>query len=1029
MNKPFDALLFTAFVLGFSVFLSSGALAADFLAQNTGQSTVNISSTAAFNITITNLDASANITQVNLNLGGFAFASGSNLTSASNSFFSNFSYSALNWTNYSGLIRTGETFSFMFSAVAPQEGGSYNITVNVTDTSNAANATNITYTVAAVYSLTFAAATTQQSSNTIQNLNYTINVTNNGVSGSEAYNFTVVNCSTNQTAGVGTLNATSYTIGYGQTKQLLLSVSNSTSGLYTLCIMANHWNGTSADTTWNFTSGQNGVSIYSGFYPDLVVSTVSWTSTGLSNPFAGGNVTVYAATLNNTGHFNFTVNMTAKLFWDGVEINGIIVENTSLGNGTSFSVSFSNVTVITNGLHNLSVLVDASNNVIESSEANNYYNTTVFVGYNVTVLNVIGYSGVNISTNRNMTVNVSVLYPNGSAVSGLTKYNFTVYDIQRGYSFTSNDGVLSASFTNSMASSGVYWFNITSYSPANDSDTLPGTHNITVSISNNESGNVYSGNSTGSPYYYLLVPKLYVALTASSSSVNEGSPRSIIINVSNNGTAATEDIYNVTLAVYDVDALLTSSSISGCSKTFGNNMLGVGEYMVCSTSMTAGTVTENTLTSFTIRAQGNYNYSGVVTTFYKNSPAFTLTIMNVASGTTTITGGSGTTLRSCTSDSSCYANESCSATKKCVAISCPDGEIMDHVCIATAGSYNINITSFQSTFESASGGNVTSKVTVKNTGSRSFTAKLEVSISSLTAIVSPASYALDAGESYQFTVNLSVPDSVKLGNFSGTLKAYVSSSTSYSDSKSFSVMVLPSNETKISIQSSYQEILASLLQIIAQLNQMKSSGQYNESAIASLEEMISSANSSADSVKEAIDSEDYIHAQSLLSQLNASLDGINQDLNATQVTGGAFGQTPGAQGSIWLWAAIAVIVVFLVGFFVYMFYPSRAGSTPQKGFSQPSGKPGIASRIKGLFKRKKPSSANTGTFVKSILDPADDKHYDTFHYSEGYKKERSYNFDYKDQSPKGLLGKLRSKKNKKEPQTHIDQFAADSKKE
>jgi hypothetical protein len=1026
-------LLSAIFLLGLSLVIPS-AMAAGFSATVVGSSTINASSSSqSLTIMVTNLDASANITKVNVTITSFVYVTGTNSTTAINNSFGNTSTSNIVWSNTTdnGFITIqGGIQNFTFGVNAPAIAGNYNFTVNVTDTSELENTTIITYSVVdnPAYSLTFANySAKQQASNTIQNLSYVIGITNNDAV-PQMYNLSAVNCSNVYQAGIGNLNVTSaVTINANTTVYVQLNVSNDTVGMYSSCIMANHWNGT-MDTSYNFTSLQNGVILNSSFLPDLTVPFAYWTSAGLTNPFAGGNITIYAANLDNVGDFNLTENITVKLLWDNALMDNVTVAASSLGNTTAYNITtFANITGITNGLHNLSIWVDALGNLSEYNESNNYYNTTVFVGYNITVVSVAGQSGYNATTNRNITINVSVRYANGSAVTGLGKENFTVYDQQAGTMITSSNPTLNASFTSTMNSSGVYWFSITTPIPVNDTDTTPGVHNITVGASRNESGNLYSGNNTGSPYYYLIVPRPAITFTASLASVNEGSTRSITINVTNTGN---DPIYNVSILTPTLGSYLSAGSLGGClGKCFvagSGNVINPGEFMSQSVTVTGLDVTGDELSTVSATVRGTYNNTG---TFigYEETEIFAITVVMVTStGSTTDddSGSGGSTTRACTTDSSCTANESC-VSRVCKAISCSGGTILDHVCVQA--SYKINVTSFEPALQMVSGGNVSTKVTVKNTGVVTMIAKLEVVLSGVTATVTPASYSLDAGESYQFTVAFIVPESTKLGNLSGKFKAYVSTSTSSYDQKDFSFTVLPKEETKAAINLSYQEIAAALTQLMVQFSQMKASGKYNQSVIIELEDMIAAANNTLNVIKGSMDSDDYVRAESLITQVNASLEGIRAEITGSQAVGAA-GQMQIDQG-VWFWVAIVVIIIFVVGFFVYMFYPSSSshqGYHPERGYGPVTGggpREGIGARIKNLFKRKKQpvQASSVSTFAKSILEPSEE-HYEAFHYSEGYKKERSSGQENSNVI-KGLFGKLKKKKQKKSPQMHIDQFA------
>lgn len=869
-----------------------------------------------------------------------------------------------------------------------------------------------------LHNLTFSNLTAmQQSSSTVQNLTYQINITNYGnFTEGEQYNLSVMNCSNLSQAGVGVLSSYFLNLSQNQSQVVYLYVSNSTAGVYSSCIKANHWNGSETETSWNLSSSSDGIILNSSFYPDLSTSSVHWAS-------AQGNVTVHNATLTNSGDFNFSGNITVRLMWDGTLKESKTVENSSLTNGTSSNVSFSNITSATNGLHNLTVWLDVFNNVTESNEANNNYTVSVpILGYNVTVLSITGQSVLNVTTSRNVSISVSVKYENGDNVTNLSRDNFTVYDIWNGTTldtWNSQDTLLNVSFNSSLNASGIYSFIITSCTPINDSvlGTTPGIHNITVNVSNSESNNTYSGNSSGNNYYYFIVPKLVVTLTASSHFVNERSTRSITINISNTGT---DTIYNVSITTAAGTGLSVPSTPGGCSKTLGNNVLSTGsDYIICSVTAEASDVSDDTASNVDVMASGVHNYSGSPLIQYTETESWALTVQNIDEGD----GGGGGGVTTCTYDSQCTETKAC-VNNACTEISCPNGEIADHMCFTY--SYKINITSYPSILQAVSGGSNSTKVTVKNSGTNTFTAKLEVAISGITASVSPASYNLSGGESYQFTVNFTVPNTTTIGSFSGSFKAYVSTATSTYDTKAFTFKVLPVEETKTDINASYQELLLQFQNLTSQLNQLKSSG-YNQSVLSTLENLISSTNSTLEQMKNAMDSDDYVTAQSLISQINSSLSSAESEVGnvlAQKIQGIT------QEYGMWFWAAIIVIIVFVVGFFLYMFYPAKQeGYHPEKGFVQPeTGKVGLGEKIKRVFRRKKKeqqpeaSITNVSSFAKTMAEK-DEEPYETFHYSEGYKKEKSYTYDYKKPGKmNGFFQKLKRRREKKSPQMHIDQF-------
>jgi hypothetical protein len=1016
-GRALRILLAALLVLGFSVLASGSASAASFSVQNASSSTINASTlNYPVNITITNSDT-VNITQVNLTLNGFTFIR-ANSTDATNATFSNSSIIYLGWVNTTanGFIENGASKNFGFNVNTSSTPGYYNITVTATDTAGAQVSNNITYTLV-LHNITFANSTAKTGSTaTNNNVSYVINITNSGGPASQTYSLSVVNCNNVSQSGssFGILNVSSVTLNSGESTIVQLNVSNGTAGTYSSCINAS----LSADGgIWSFTSSKDGVVLNSTFYfLDLNATALSFSnSSGGQNFFIGSNVTVNA-TLLNTGTQNFTGSMIVSFFWDGSFVGNQTVSSANLQNGTVnysiFNITGGNVT--TNGLHNITVQVDSLGNVAESNETNNNYtNSTIFVGYNVTIQNVTGYNitGLyNATPFNNVTLGISVKYPDGTLVSGLALANLSATDYYYG-------SVNTAPSISGLTGAGFYTLNLTTFFTENALATQPGIHNITFSVSGGS--NNYTGSSGGNDYYYLITPKLTMNVTPESLEKNEEVSQSIYVYLTNTGN---DTLYNVSITDNTSSGVLGFYGARSC-----NANISASTTTVCTiANVRSGDISGDQTDSVTVTIMGYYPFGNSTHTYSAIATSAIITINDLDTSTTTTTtttGGGGS--RKCTSDASCTLNETCSSAKTCVAISCPGGQIVNHACIAAAD--KINITDYGTSLSAISGGTNSTKVTIKNTGGTTFSAKLEITINNVTATVSPASYSLGAGESYQFTVNFTVPNSTAVGNFAGKYKAYVSTSTATYDMKSFSFIVLPKEETKAQINVSYQNLSAAFSLLISELNNMKASGRYNQSVLSSVEALVNAANSTLLQMKDAIDSDDYVSAQSLISQVNTSLNGAKAGMDNALVGSHVLGFDQG----MWFWIAIVVIIVFVLGFFVYMFYPSggprHQGYHPEKGFVHPEAprKEGVGARIKKKFKRKKKIPQTTTTdFARSMTAVSDTGHYETFHYSEGYKKEKSYGYEYQNGGVRGLFQRLRRRKSKKGPQMHIDQFAS-----
>ncbi|MBW1838699.1 MAG: hypothetical protein JRI49_02095, partial [Deltaproteobacteria bacterium] len=80
---------------------------------------------------------------------------------------------------------------------------------------------------------------------------YTINITNYGNDTSDEYNLSL--------SGIGALSSTSINLSMNESIQIGINVSNTTQENYETYIIANYWNGTATNTSWNLTSYDDGI--------------------------------------------------------------------------------------------------------------------------------------------------------------------------------------------------------------------------------------------------------------------------------------------------------------------------------------------------------------------------------------------------------------------------------------------------------------------------------------------------------------------------------------------------------------------------------------------------------------------------------------------------------------------------------------------------------------------------------------------------------------------------------------------------
>lgn len=932
-----------------SIFMVCSASAANFTASISPASVNGSLSSRFFNVTINNTDSVESIIQVNITLpGGFTFVTGSNQTSASSVTFSNTS-TILTWDNTtsSGFIDINGTVEyFAFNSSTPNSSSNYTITVDVLDTNYTSNSTSLTVTVDA------------DAPSVV--LNYPGNNTNH-TNSTMTFNFTATdmvdgNLTCNLTID-GSVNQSSFGAESGNVTSR--SVSGFSEGQH-------NWSVTCWDD-FNHVTATN--ASFFGLYPDLVVTAINWTSTPNNRTGAGSNVT-FKATIYNNASFNASETINVSLWWGGTFIEN--KENVSaLIAGSSQVITFTEITddsTVTNGLHDITVVVDYNKSVAEANEINNNRTLQFLVGYNVTIMSV---SPSSINASLNVTVNISVEYTNGDPVNDTTVYNITLLDKYSGSTvdtWNSADAVFSSSFDASENSSGYYSFNITSYYVYNS--PKPGVHNLSVTASR---GN-YSGTSSGLDYYFLTVPDFSIQISGLVTTLQEGNVDTFSVTVKNIGNSTA---YSV--KVYPVDQY----KVSIVPATSNLNTIASGNQKNSGLTLTASSVDDDLVGSFRLRVSAIS--SNGTSVFNATSSLFTLIVTDSAADGDGLDGGGVT---GCSDDADCPSGYYCSGG----------------TCYLQQ--YAISITSYQSLVKANWSSYVTTSVTVKNTGHKSMTGKLTVTVGGMNITVLPSSFSMDPDVSSVFVVNISVPETAVLGNHSGTFKAYVNENTNVYQTKTFTLNVLSTPEKKEEINKTYHNYSAILDDLKERFERLKAIGFINESNLTEVELLLNASIQFMDDLKEALDELDYESADLLLETINTSLINLGSEIEDLELTQQE--QMGGELSGVWLWVVIGAVVVIVVGFLVYLLMPSFKGYHPRYGY-KPVIKESFFDKMGKKFSRKpKKEKFKEPERPREEYKPA---------YREGYEKVSS-EYKYK----KGTFSKIKEKLKRKKKQKEVSEY-------
>jgi RNAse (barnase) inhibitor barstar len=973
MEKTFGKI--SGFLIVFvmvSILLGFSGEAANFTASISPSAVNGSLSNQLFNITINNTDSVYNITQINVTLPvGLVFINNSNGTSASNNTFSNTS-TVLTWDNTTatGFIDMNGTVQYLYlNTSTTNTSGNYTITISLLDTNLTSNSTTLNITV-------------DGDTPTIS-LSYPGNSTNY-TNSSMIFNFTTTDTIDDNITCNLTINGSVVQSGFGAESGNM--TSRTVNGL---TVGQNNWSVTCWDD-YNHVITSN-TSLF-GLYPDLTVTNIYWSSTPDNHTGTGSNVT-FKATINVTGSFNASETINISLWWDGTHINRTL-NSSNLTVGIGQNVTFNEITsdaIVTNGVHNITVSVDSNYNVTESNETNNNKTIQFYVGYNVTVLDFVyngsAYTAPTLLANESYIVNIEVRYYNGDYVTDINETNLTQACDgacgTRNWATTPYQGTPLTNWTN--VSSGRYSFNISTY--YNPTGPAPGIHNITIAITKNNNtadGINYTGTSNGLDYYYLLVPQIS-AVTFSSlltSGINEEYADAFNILATNNGA---ESLVNAGATIIDTHDKITFST---CSSTV--NLTNTSSpAIVCSPTMTALAVAADTNGCFQVNVSGRSN--GLL--FYTLSTLQCLDVLESGGGTNP-SGGTGPSGSTCSTDDDCFTGYYCTTTGSCV-----------------KKAFSISITSYTSALDVDWGSYVTTKVTVKNDGINTFVAKLLPSLTGLETTVLPESMTLNPGNAIMFTVNISAPETVLVGEHTGTIKAYVDEDTTVYETKPLTITVLTTEEKKEELNKTYHNYSSVIDELKELFERLKTIGFINQSDIDMVEGLINNTYDDLDLVKDALNDDDYATADSILVLMNTTLNTIRTQIDDLQ------GDQGGAMvldlSGAWLWIVIGIVVVIVAVFVVYLFMPS--GKKRYGAAYKPVINEGFFSKIGKTFKRNKKSKwkpIESGKFK-----PA---------YEKGYERVRT-GTDYayskgKKGKIKGEIGKIKKKLKRKKPQKDMRDF-------
>jgi|GEM_PF-1890920 len=739
------------------------------------------------------------------------------------------------------------------------------------------------------------------------------------------------------------------------------------------------WNVRCFDNISNAGFSSDNYTFTVGISSDFILTSVILVNSSAAywnNPVEGSDLLINA-TINNTGTANSTSNITIAVFLDGRFILQRNESNVTLSTGTSTNLTFNitggNLTGL--GSHNITVSVDYPNTITEINETNNNRSLVILSGLNVSVDLLAGSAIQTPKPGANVSLNITVLYQNGSVVTGLVSSNFTIYDV---YTYENGTVVTSRtipinSINGSQNESGIYSINATSPLKNAANRAEYGNHTIRVRVFDNKSIAYYGEDNRTSNYYTMQAPNLVISFYASSYDIDMISQRSAntSIRVKNTGIINITDI-NLSISTDLADLTLLYNStyvrIMPCNYTSIVSANASSTFITVPLCDIRYNTTKNGTYVITARASGR----GPDNEIY-NATEINQTIYVVNSSNT------GSSSLSSSSDGSA----SLTSVKKY--------------------NYTIDITNYAKTILIEQGGRSNTTLAIKNKGNGTIH-NISVRLTTPATVSwgkwynSTKIYAIYPGQTANIEINMSVSSNTTISTY--TIIANASGDeTGSSKNITFLIQVVPGNETKEQITISFTEIMAQIDGLNKTLSELFHNADNENLTLAS--KKLSEAIRLKLEAEKAMLAGDYLTAYNNKKDIEAMLPEI-KDLLITETK--AVQKKQGMQTTVMI---IALIIIALAGAVYYLWLPDE-GYVPGKGYFKKNPIPQLVRIKDALYLMMHKSARSPANMVKEMMneDKQDTKLFKL--------KEQPYNYSSKNDGSAFSLSKM--------SQNLVDQF-------
>ncbi|MBN1896949.1 MAG: hypothetical protein JW789_04485 [Candidatus Aenigmarchaeota archaeon] len=724
------------------------------------------------------------------------------------------------------------------------------------------------------------------------------------------------------------------------------------------------WNVECSDTFGNSAFSAANRTINVGNRSNIIVSSII--QHGSVAPYDYYNITVNV-TLTNNGTANVSKTTTLTVYFDDdnaplsspLKVSTYTIYSYQLNYSGSYTVQPQFYMNTTADRYWVMAVADSGLVETEQSEGDNTLTETFDTVFNVSINSVTRGAFLvkpNVNVTQDVVVNVTVLYSNGTPASGLELLNFSIYDtwiakdMGRTESNAMNSSAVLSDFDDSADASGIYIFNysVVEMQFYSHDDLIAryaeyGLHRISVKAVGNNTCEYYTGTSTARIAYNITAPFLD-GVEGIDGSVRVGDEDEGIFQITNNGN---ENIsVTITISADVASSILDLDDWNGTGGTVNTVGLSIGQMKAVNGTVQAISAG---VTNFTLNV--TFTHEGE---FYFFNFLEEVEVEAASTGgdddTTTTTTTTTPTIE-CTRDSDCDSDEECKSLK-CVELDCDDGYVAsDHEC-KLKSVYEIAFKNATFGYSLLQDDVLTAKVFIKNTGNKDITVELDTSleVDGLEINISPSEQTIADGKEGLFVVLFTTAEDAKVGINEGTFKATTDFSTAKAE-QAFTVTIEPLPATIAKIKTDYPDYTSRVNSMFAELEAAKA--WLTEGNLTLAEAKAVELEALLNSLTDAMDSEDFVHASMYMDDIDALLSDARSILDASAVPGASFDWN-----TIFMWIMIVVVVAGAAGLLFYMMAPTK-GYALGKGYVSQSGTKklsGIITSIRESF-TSKPTSA------------------------------------------------------------------------